>query len=820
MPVGLIESSQEGDATVARVACRQIIDQTVINSIFQQVSKLSENQRDGKLVVDLADVEYMSGVTLSMFVLLDQAAAKGGNRVGYCQLSPSVDELFRVSRFHKVVNVFGTRKEAIDGLTRNGHQSGRDKLKQGARRNGEQVGVKQLAGIDEVENESTMSGILPGLSQSAGVGEDESGQIDADRAEMYASDLPTFAEPELEVAENLSDLELADAELVNVEVDAPEVDDVPNQRPAPQNSELAESSVPLSKPDVPSIRNSAVPDVSHGFERTTLIGDGDSDEEVVGIVTPFVANILDLDGALAQLLATTTNDDRPLEQTPAIDPARSDFLEADWGQVFEAAECDFVLDLRPESKSSEKPQWVMVDPVPSPKRGANSAQPRAPIPPAQPIVKSELITLPKAPIKTPATLAIVKPLVETVPLATADAEDFLDDEDAKSSSYDKHFVVLPTVPGDSDAFDHARAKIVGQRHVLLAEFLRERKLNAILLTRPSNFAWFTAGGQPSFDIGNEPTAALLITPGSRTILCRNSDTPQMLSHEVAGLGFDLHDRMWFDDPQSLLSQAVRGREVASDQPLRNCTDMSHRLADMRLPLAITECQSLRHTSRVLSRILEITARKIRRGECENDVAAQLMYRLAKNDITPVRVQVHADGRWQQNRQWNFGDTPIERFVTMSVVGRRKGLHMAISRTVSFGPPPIDLQEAHRDTLLVQATAMYYSQHRADISEPWDAIERVYEKYGRAAEWQSADLGCVTGYELCETTILPDSRFELLSQMPLIWRAAIGPAFSMDTMLVRESIFKVLTKMEDWPHLAINVKGTLIARPDILVLPAA
>ena len=278
--------------------------------------------------------------------------------------------------------------------------------------------------------------------------------------------------------------------------------------------------------------------------------------------------------------------------------------------------------------------------------------------------------------------------------------------------------------------------------------MKEQSFDGLLLTRPGNFAWATVGGNCTRGSLSDTCAALFVTPEARVVLTRNTDSGQLFDREVCGLGFQLKERTWQEDLQLLMGDLCRGRNVACDFPFERCQDVSPHLNGMRLPLCKTERKSLRVTGSLVAHAVEATARSFRRGDSEAEIAGQLVHRLYRQKIIPERVQILADGQGQRYRHWGFGEDQVERLCTIAVIGRREGLHVGAARTVSFGAPPKEFRKAHLDTLLVQATGMFFSQDQWEIYETWNRVERIYEKFGHSEEWHFADQGCVTGYEPC------------------------------------------------------------------------
>ena len=372
--------------------------------------------------------------------------------------------------------------------------------------------------------------------------------------------------------------------------------------------------------------------------------------------------------------------------------------------------------------------------------------------------------------------------------------------------------------GEFHLADPDRAAEIERRQGLINDFLADQKLDALLLTKPSNFAWFTVGADSSRGSWSDVTASLFLTQDARVIATRNTNSGQLFDREVSGLGFQLKERLWQESRDVLMSDLCRSRTVGCDVPFERCVDLSMHLGRLRLPLSKFEMRGLRETGSLVAHAVEATARRLDRGETEAEIAGQLAHRMLRHNIWPERIQVLADGQSNLYRHWSFGEDPVDKFCTIVAIGRRNGLHVGTSRTVSFGSPPQQLKESHLSCLLVQATALFFTQRDWDIFETWKRVERIYEKFGHSEEWHFADQGSVMGYEVSEASICPTSQYRFSVGDPVYWHPSIGSALAADTILIKPKGFEVLTPMESWPQVEVDVKGISIPRPDILVRP--
>lgn len=373
----------------------------------------------------------------------------------------------------------------------------------------------------------------------------------------------------------------------------------------------------------------------------------------------------------------------------------------------------------------------------------------------------------------------------------------------------------PVSSGEFQAVDLERAEEVERRHHLLAAFLELTGDDALILQRPSNFAWLTCGGTNCRPGAGDAAAALFITPDARVALCNAVDSAELFDFELPGLGFQLKERPWDEPRQVLLNDLCRGRRVATDVPSPGLRDVGGELADFRRALGPREWAELRGLSRLLTHAIEATARHFSPGDSEAEVAGQLAHRLLRHQVTPVRIQVIADGRGRRYRHWGFSNDSIDRCCVISALVRRRGLHCGATRTVSLGQPPAALVEAHQRAALVAATAFYFSQAGWELAQTWRRIARIYEKYGAAEEWHDADQGEVLGYEPVEAIAAPRATYRLSPGTPVFWHPSVQAAAVGETILVHADRTEIVTQPEDWPQLSVNVKGTAIEVPDIL-----
>lgn len=111
-----LHPARTGSAVVLAPVGR--IDHTHADAFKQSLDPwLAECTRDGAaIVIDFSGVTYISSIGLrALMVAAKQAKAQGG-RIVLAALTPLVLEVFRISRFDLVFEIFADRAAALDAL--------------------------------------------------------------------------------------------------------------------------------------------------------------------------------------------------------------------------------------------------------------------------------------------------------------------------------------------------------------------------------------------------------------------------------------------------------------------------------------------------------------------------------------------------------------------------------------------------------------------------------------------------------------------------------------------------------------------------------
>jgi Xaa-Pro dipeptidase len=167
--------------------------------------------------------------------------------------------------------------------------------------------------------------------------------------------------------------------------------------------------------------------------------------------------------------------------------------------------------------------------------------------------------------------------------------------------------------------------------------------------------------------------------------------------------------------------------------------------------------------------------------------------VARGFTTPV-VLAGGEARAPVHRHPLPTRDPLGRFALLAVTAEREGLHVSMTRVVSFGPPPAELERVVRVAAEVDAAVLDASRPDATLGEVFDVLVRAYEEQGFPDEWRRHHQGGLTGYRGREVFAVPGDATRLPETCAVAWNPSVtGGGKSEDTALVTADGVEVLTR---------------------------
>ena len=108
-----LSTREEGGVTV--VAVEGNLDTNTAPDAQQHLDALQDDGAQ-KILVNFTDLDYTSSAGLRVLLATAKRITGAGGSLRICGLNETVDEVFEISGFSMILNVFGSEAEALEGF--------------------------------------------------------------------------------------------------------------------------------------------------------------------------------------------------------------------------------------------------------------------------------------------------------------------------------------------------------------------------------------------------------------------------------------------------------------------------------------------------------------------------------------------------------------------------------------------------------------------------------------------------------------------------------------------------------------------------------
>ncbi len=111
-----LDIDEVGDVTVAKFTDKKILDEGNIQIIGNQLFALVEEDARQKIVLDFANVEYLSSAALGKLITMDKKVKAAKGKLRLCNIRPDIYEVFAITKLNKLFDMKDTLEAALQGL--------------------------------------------------------------------------------------------------------------------------------------------------------------------------------------------------------------------------------------------------------------------------------------------------------------------------------------------------------------------------------------------------------------------------------------------------------------------------------------------------------------------------------------------------------------------------------------------------------------------------------------------------------------------------------------------------------------------------------
>jgi Xaa-Pro dipeptidase len=330
----------------------------------------------------------------------------------------------------------------------------------------------------------------------------------------------------------------------------------------------------------------------------------------------------------------------------------------------------------------------------------------------------------------------------------------------------------------------------------LRELMERMGLEALLLRRSTNFAWYTGGADNRVDHASPlGVADVLLTLDAEYIFTNNIEAPRMREEQTPD--FDVVEHPWYGDEPAAVREVIGDASLGTDFPLQNALDVSSEVAPLRYDLDPDALARYGRIGADAAAAVEEAAGSLEPGISEREAAANLVAACRRRGLFPSVLLAATDGRIARYRHPIPHGDKIERRAMLVVSAERGGLYANVTRMVYFEEPNKELarrQEAC-ETVLRRMREEATRPGRT-LADAFEDCRRFYSEEGFSDEWKLHHQGGMTGYVSREVIATPETRQEIRVGQAFAWNPSITGAKAEETFILTESGPEVITPASD------------------------
>jgi Xaa-Pro aminopeptidase len=324
------------------------------------------------------------------------------------------------------------------------------------------------------------------------------------------------------------------------------------------------------------------------------------------------------------------------------------------------------------------------------------------------------------------------------------------------------------------------------RHDRLGRLMERHGLDAVVLRRPANFAWYTGGADTKVDhVAPEGVADLIVGGDSPLVLTSTIEAPRMRSEQTPGL--EVVEYPWHEDRLGALRQIVGDARVGSDMGLPGTADLSDSIARLRRTLDPDAVESLRAIGAAATAAMAEAAAAVEAGMTEHEAAARLAAACRSRGLTATVLLAAADERIALHRHPVPVGATIERRAMLVASAEGGGLYANLTRIVELDEPDPDLARRQRacEEILVRMRDEATRPGRS-VAEAFADCRRFYADAGFPEEWRFHHQGGLTGYASRELIATPATDAVIEAGQAFAWNPSVAGAKAEETFVLTDA----------------------------------
>ncbi|MBI5366580.1 MAG: STAS domain-containing protein [Planctomycetes bacterium] len=113
---GKVNTVVFSDVTVATFMESRILDEATVLGIMNELGTIAQEAYKLKLLLDFANVEYMSSAVLGKLIALHKKITSEKGQLKLCGIKPAIMQVFQITRLDKLMEIYPDQLKALNAF--------------------------------------------------------------------------------------------------------------------------------------------------------------------------------------------------------------------------------------------------------------------------------------------------------------------------------------------------------------------------------------------------------------------------------------------------------------------------------------------------------------------------------------------------------------------------------------------------------------------------------------------------------------------------------------------------------------------------------
>lgn len=327
----------------------------------------------------------------------------------------------------------------------------------------------------------------------------------------------------------------------------------------------------------------------------------------------------------------------------------------------------------------------------------------------------------------------------------------------------------------------------------LRELMERLGLDALLMRRPANFAWYTDGADNRVD-HSDPlgVAGILLTPDAEYAFTDNIEAPRISEEQTPEI--EVVEYPWHEGPSNLLRELIGGGLLGTDFSTLESRDVSADISPLRYVLDADAIERYRKLGADAVAAVAEVAHSSSPSDDEFEAAANLAAACRRRGMFAPVLFAASGRRMKRFRHSIPNGGPLGSRAMLVVCAERGGLFANLTRLVDFDEP--DAETTHRQRAceeILHRMREEASRPERTLSEAFEDSRRFYAEAGFPDGWRDHHQGGLTGYASREVVATPETHTEIEAGQAFAWNPSLTGAKAEETFILTDAGPEVLTE---------------------------